>query len=169
MLCSHKLAHVVLILRVEFRKVAAECLAEVRQTLFRRPPGIDQFHVLTQLAGLLLHQVAEQGPALGVSQQRLPDGRALVAEPVVAPDLDQRDEGVVVVQHPCQCAEALRIGGQTRMSIQGIATDETEKERVEVVAQVYAAQRNDKFMADLVARISVEPDVKSVSWAKVAG
>ncbi len=79
----------------------------------------------------------------------------------------------VTCQHPHEAvirAILLRhVGGQSRMSIQGIATDETEKERVEVVAQVYAAQRNDKFMEDLVARISVEPDVKSVSWAKVAG
>ena len=41
--------------------------------------------------------------------------------------------------------------------------------RVVVVADIYAAERNDRFMEDLVARISIEPDVKAVSWSRVQG
>jgi putative Mg2+ transporter-C (MgtC) family protein len=36
-----------------------------------------------------------------------------------------------------------------------------------VVAEIYAAERNDRFMEDVVARVSIEPDVTGVSWEKM--
>jgi putative Mg2+ transporter-C (MgtC) family protein len=38
-----------------------------------------------------------------------------------------------------------------------------------VVCDVYAAEREDRFMEQIVARISIEPDVKAVSWEKGQG
>jgi putative Mg2+ transporter-C (MgtC) family protein len=38
-----------------------------------------------------------------------------------------------------------------------------------VVCDIYALERDDRFMEQLVARISIEPDVKAVSWAKGQG
>jgi putative Mg2+ transporter-C (MgtC) family protein len=57
------------------------------------------------------------------------------------------------------------VGGNARMSIQGLSTEE-EKERAVVVADVYASERSDRFLEDLVARISIEPNVTGVSWER---
>jgi putative Mg2+ transporter-C (MgtC) family protein len=76
----------------------------------------------------------------------------------------------VTCQHPHEAvirAILLRhVGNQPHMSIQGVSTDESDADRVVVVATIYAIERNDRFMEDLVARISIEPDVKAVSWEK---
>jgi putative Mg2+ transporter-C (MgtC) family protein len=58
------------------------------------------------------------------------------------------------------------VGSNTRMSIQSLATEESEKEQPVVVADIYAAQRDDRFIEQVVARISIEPDVTAVSWEK---
>jgi putative Mg2+ transporter-C (MgtC) family protein len=79
----------------------------------------------------------------------------------------------VTCQHPQEAvirAILLRhIGTQPRMSIQGLSTEDTEADRTVVVADIFAVERNDRFMEDLVARISIEPEVKAVSWAKGQG
>jgi len=59
------------------------------------------------------------------------------------------------------------VGGNSHMSIQSLANEESEKEGPVVVADVYAAERNDRFMEDVVARLSIEPDVIGVRWEKV--
>jgi putative Mg2+ transporter-C (MgtC) family protein len=54
------------------------------------------------------------------------------------------------------------------MTIHGIATQDTDKpEKSSVVANVFASEGNDKFMNDIVARISIEPSVVEVSWERV--
>jgi putative Mg2+ transporter-C (MgtC) family protein len=58
------------------------------------------------------------------------------------------------------------IGGHPKMTVQGISTEEIENKRV-VIAEIYAAERSNRFMEDLVARLSIEPDVKGVSWSRV--
>jgi putative Mg2+ transporter-C (MgtC) family protein len=58
------------------------------------------------------------------------------------------------------------VGGHERMSIQGLATEENEKDLTVVVADIYAAERNDRVMEDIVARISIEPDVMAVRWER---
>ena len=61
------------------------------------------------------------------------------------------------------------IGGKPRMSVQGIATEESEKEGRVVVADVYAMERNDRALEEVVARLSIEPEVTGVSWQRTAG
>jgi hypothetical protein len=51
---------------------------------------------------------------------------------------------------------------------QGISTQDTEQvDKTAVVAEIFATERNDKYLNDLVARLGVEPNVSSVSWEKV--
>jgi putative Mg2+ transporter-C (MgtC) family protein len=61
------------------------------------------------------------------------------------------------------------VGGNPRMSIQGLSTEDGDLGGSVVMADIYAAERNDRFMEDLVTRISIEPDVKAVSWEKGHG
>jgi len=61
------------------------------------------------------------------------------------------------------------VAGHARMSLQGITTEETDKEGKSIVADIYASERNDRAMEEIVARLSIEPDVKAVSWHRVAG
>jgi putative Mg2+ transporter-C (MgtC) family protein len=36
-----------------------------------------------------------------------------------------------------------------------------------VIAEVCSSQRNDRYMEDVVARMSIEPTVSAVSWERV--
>jgi putative Mg2+ transporter-C (MgtC) family protein len=58
------------------------------------------------------------------------------------------------------------VGDNPRMNLQSLATDEPDKGHVVVVAGIYATERNDRFMEDLVKRMSIEPEVTGVSWEK---
>jgi putative Mg2+ transporter-C (MgtC) family protein len=61
------------------------------------------------------------------------------------------------------------IGGHSRLSVQGIATEDSEKDARVIVADVYALERNDRALEDIVARLSIEPEVTGVSWQRTAG
>jgi putative Mg2+ transporter-C (MgtC) family protein len=61
------------------------------------------------------------------------------------------------------------MGSHPRMSVQGIATEENEKEGQVIVADVYALERNDRALEAIVARLSIEPEVTSVSWKRTTG
>jgi len=57
------------------------------------------------------------------------------------------------------------VNAQPAMTVQGISTKDTdEADRTAVVVDIYATERNDKYMNDLVSRIGIEPSVSSVSW-----
>jgi putative Mg2+ transporter-C (MgtC) family protein len=59
------------------------------------------------------------------------------------------------------------VNSQSTMTVQGISTQETEQaERSALVIEIFATERNDKYMNDLVSRICIEPSVSSVSWEK---
>ena len=54
------------------------------------------------------------------------------------------------------------------MSMQGISRQDTEQpDQTAVVAEIYSTVRNDKYLNDLVTRVSIEPSVSSVSWERV--
>jgi putative Mg2+ transporter-C (MgtC) family protein len=62
------------------------------------------------------------------------------------------------------------VGSQPHMTLTGISTQaEEEKDEMAIVATVRAAERNDRFMEELVSRLCIEPGVTAVSWEKVAG
>jgi putative Mg2+ transporter-C (MgtC) family protein len=60
------------------------------------------------------------------------------------------------------------IGGHDYMSLQGLATIDTEPNRTVVVAEIFAMQRCDRALEEIVARVSIEPEVKAVSWQRSA-
>jgi putative Mg2+ transporter-C (MgtC) family protein len=60
------------------------------------------------------------------------------------------------------------VNAQPAMMVQGITTQDTEQaDRTGVVVDIFSTERNDKYMNDLVSRISIEPSVSSVSWEKL--
>jgi putative Mg2+ transporter-C (MgtC) family protein len=61
------------------------------------------------------------------------------------------------------------VGGQGKLSLQGIATEDTEEKRTVVLADIFAVQRNDRAVEEIVARVSIEPEVKAVSWRRTSG
>ncbi len=61
------------------------------------------------------------------------------------------------------------VNSLAKMTIQGISTQETERHgQAAVVADIFAAERSDKEIQDLMNRINIEPSVTSVRWEKVA-
>lgn len=58
------------------------------------------------------------------------------------------------------------IGGKPRMSLQGISTEETDKDGKVIVADIFALERNDRALEEIVARLSIEPEVTGVSWER---
>jgi putative Mg2+ transporter-C (MgtC) family protein len=61
------------------------------------------------------------------------------------------------------------IGAHPRMTVQGISTEESDKEGKIITADVYALERNDRGLEEIVARLSMEPMVTGVSWQRGAG
>jgi len=60
------------------------------------------------------------------------------------------------------------VGGKERLNLQGLATDDAEPDRTVVIADIFALQRSDRVMEEIVARVSIEPEVKAVSWQRTA-
>jgi putative Mg2+ transporter-C (MgtC) family protein len=59
------------------------------------------------------------------------------------------------------------INSQPNMTLQGISTQDTEGDKTRVEAEIFSTERNDRYMNDLVSRISIEPSVTAVSWEKM--
>jgi putative Mg2+ transporter-C (MgtC) family protein len=60
------------------------------------------------------------------------------------------------------------INSQPSMTLHGLLTQETDQiEKMAVVADVFASLRNDKYLNEMVSRLSIEPSVSSVSWERV--
>ena len=78
----------------------------------------------------------------------------------------------VICNHPD--APAIRaifmrhVNAQPAMTVQGIATEDTDQaDKTAVVVDIFSTERNDKYLNDLVARISIEPSVTGVSWERI--
>jgi putative Mg2+ transporter-C (MgtC) family protein len=73
----------------------------------------------------------------------------------------QRDEGVVrlvLMRH---------VNSQPGMLIQGISLQDTgQPGEVAVVAEIQSSQRNDRYLNELVSRLSIEPSASGVSWER---
>ncbi|HJZ55686.1 MAG TPA: MgtC/SapB family protein [Gemmataceae bacterium] len=59
------------------------------------------------------------------------------------------------------------VNGHDQLTLQGLATEDTANNRTVVVADIYAVERNDRAMEEIVARVSIEPEVKAVSWQRM--
>ncbi len=76
----------------------------------------------------------------------------------------ERQEGVV------RAILARHVGSQPRMMIQRISVEDIERpDQVEILADIFSSERNDRAMQELMTRINIEPSVTSVSWEKSRG
>jgi putative Mg2+ transporter-C (MgtC) family protein len=62
----------------------------------------------------------------------------------------------------------LDLGGHQKLSLQGLATQDGNDGRTVVLADVFSPDRNDRALKEIVARVSIEPEVKAVSWQRAA-
>lgn len=60
------------------------------------------------------------------------------------------------------------VNGHDKLTLQGLATDEAENQRPVIVADIFSLERNDRAMEEIVARVSIEPEIKSVSWQRTS-
>jgi putative Mg2+ transporter-C (MgtC) family protein len=60
------------------------------------------------------------------------------------------------------------VNGHGRLTLQGMSSEDTEGGHTVVVADIFALERNDRAMEEIVARVSIEPEVKAVSWQRTA-
>jgi putative Mg2+ transporter-C (MgtC) family protein len=60
------------------------------------------------------------------------------------------------------------VNSQPAMTVQGISTQDTDQaDKTAVLVEIFSTERNDKYMNELVSRLSLEPSVSSVSWEKM--
>jgi putative Mg2+ transporter-C (MgtC) family protein len=60
------------------------------------------------------------------------------------------------------------VNAHPTMLVQGISSqDATDPEKATVLVDIFSAQRNDRALEDLVARINIEPTVSAVRWERV--
>jgi putative Mg2+ transporter-C (MgtC) family protein len=59
------------------------------------------------------------------------------------------------------------VNAQPGMAVQGISTQDADQPNTTVVlVDIFSASRNDRYMNDLVSRVSIEPSVSAVSWER---
>jgi putative Mg2+ transporter-C (MgtC) family protein len=58
------------------------------------------------------------------------------------------------------------VGGHDRLNLQGLSTEDAENNRTVVLADIFALERNDRAMEEIVARVSIEPEVRAVRWQR---
>lgn len=123
--------------------------------------------------GFLPQAAIGTGAILFVHTALRPITRRIETWKRTAPDVETYYRIQVTCQPPHEAVIRMvllrHVGSHPRMSIQGLSTEEAEKDRTIVVADVYATERNDRFIEEVVARISIEPGVKAVSWEKGQG
>jgi putative Mg2+ transporter-C (MgtC) family protein len=60
------------------------------------------------------------------------------------------------------------INAHPAMTLQGLSSQECDQPgQSAVLAEIYSTERNDRFLNDMVSRISIEPSVSAVSWERV--
>ena len=60
------------------------------------------------------------------------------------------------------------VNSHPAMTVQGLTTQDAEEPgRTVVVADVYSHERNDRYLDELMARLSIEPCIASVRWERV--
>jgi putative Mg2+ transporter-C (MgtC) family protein len=58
------------------------------------------------------------------------------------------------------------VGDYKRMSLKALATASTDAGWTAVTADIFSLDRNDRAMEELVARICIEPQIKSIRWER---
>jgi putative Mg2+ transporter-C (MgtC) family protein len=123
-------------------------------------------------AGFPLHSLVGTLTVLGLHLGLRPLGRRIDAHTRTAVDIE------TLYQIRVSCREAhegmirtilLRhINSIPGMTIQRISTQEIgEDGQAAVIADVFSVDRKDRAIQDVMSRLNIEPDVRSVSWEKI--
>jgi putative Mg2+ transporter-C (MgtC) family protein len=123
-------------------------------------------------SGFVLHGFVGTVAVLFVHLALRPIAHAVDARSKTAQDVETLYRVRVVCQESNEGVIRLillrHVNSAASMSIQGISRQDTERpEQTAVVADIYSTMRNDKYLNDLVSRISIEASVSSVSWERV--
>jgi putative Mg2+ transporter-C (MgtC) family protein len=60
------------------------------------------------------------------------------------------------------------IGSDSRLWLRGLATQDLDSKRTVVTADVFLFGQNDRLLEEIAERVSIEPEVKALSWHKAA-
>jgi putative Mg2+ transporter-C (MgtC) family protein len=123
-------------------------------------------------AGFPLHSLIGTVAVLGVHLTLRPVARWIDLRMKTAIDIETSYQMRVVcleTQEGLVRTILLRhINSQRGMTIQRISTQETEKNGLAVViADIFSVERGDRALQDVMSRLNIEPDVRSVSWERV--
>jgi putative Mg2+ transporter-C (MgtC) family protein len=58
------------------------------------------------------------------------------------------------------------VGGHPKLNLQGLATEPGQGDQSTVQAEIFAPDRDDRALEEIVARVSIEPGLKAVSWKR---
>jgi putative Mg2+ transporter-C (MgtC) family protein len=125
-------------------------------------------------AGFLLHSLIGTVTVIGLHLSLRPLARWIDAGVRTAVDVEtlyqirvtcrETQEGVIrtiLLRH---------VNSIPGMTIQRISTQEVGQDgQASVVADVYSVDRKDRTIQDVMSRLNLEPDVRSVSWEKLGG
>jgi putative Mg2+ transporter-C (MgtC) family protein len=117
-------------------------------------------HALMGTLTVLIIHIAFRPVAKWVDAQRktAPDVEVAYRIRVVCGEKEQTVVRSILLRH---------VNSNPRMTVQGIASQEGEQpDRVTVVVDVYATERSDRAMEEIVRRLDIEPGVVAVSWDK---
>jgi hypothetical protein len=79
---------------------------------------------------------------------------------VVCPEKEQAVVRAILLRH---------VNSQSGMNVQGISIqDQEHPDRTTVVTEIFSARRDDRFIDELMSRLSIEPWVSSVSWERLS-
>lgn len=123
--------------------------------------------------GHVIHGVIGTAAVLFIHLSLRPLVRKIEARSKVTVEIETvyRMQVVCESQHegPIRMIFMRHVNSQPTMTVQGISTRDTDQpDRTSVVVDIYSAERNDRFMNELVSRISIEPSVTAVSWERVS-
>jgi putative Mg2+ transporter-C (MgtC) family protein len=123
-------------------------------------------------AGFALHSLIGTVVVLGLHLCLRPLARRIDARVRTADDVE------TMYQIRVSCRESYEgvirtillrhVNSVAGMTIQRISTQEVaDKGEATVVADVFSIERKDRAIQDVMSRLNIEPDVRSVSWEKI--
>jgi putative Mg2+ transporter-C (MgtC) family protein len=60
------------------------------------------------------------------------------------------------------------VNGSEELTLQGLSSEDSGDGQTVVVADVYAPNRNERALEEIVARVSIEPEVTAVRWQRTS-
>lgn len=121
-------------------------------------------------AGFTGHALAGTAAVLLINVGLRPVGRWIDARTKLATDVETTYR--LTIEAAASRDDVLRhvllrhVNGSPKLSLQGIATADGDAGRVTITAEIYAQERSDRAIEEVVARVSIEPEVKAVRWER---